>query len=113
MNAPSQYLLDEIHDTAERLHEKQDSLIREVSRNRARRRGELWKAKKRDVIDLRIEWVPGHVDFEPNETADKEAKKAAQGKTSRQNKLPDFLRGKALPASVAALRQQNMAALQK
>lgn len=112
-NHPGQYLHDEVHNSAERLHQKQDSIIREISRNRARRRGEKWKAKKRDVVDLRIEWVPGHVDFEPNEKADSEAKKAAQGKSSQQAKLPSFLRNEPLPASVAALQQMNTTSLQK
>ncbi|KIM89491.1 hypothetical protein PILCRDRAFT_51331, partial [Piloderma croceum F 1598] len=43
-------------------------------------------------------------DFEPNDRADKEAKKAAQGLSSDAKSLPQFLHKK-LPASVSALRQ--------
>jgi hypothetical protein len=64
------------------------------------------------VIDLQICWVPGHQDFEPNERADEEAKKAAQSDSSDANSLPAFLR-KCLPRSIAALRQNHIAKLVK
>ncbi|KIM75164.1 hypothetical protein PILCRDRAFT_26386, partial [Piloderma croceum F 1598] len=60
--------------------------------------------RKRGVVNLHLHWVPGHCDFEPNDRADEEAKKAAQGLSSDAKSLPQFLRKK-LPASVSALRQ--------
>ena len=56
--------------------------------------------------------TPGHQDFEPNERADKEAKKAAMGDSSDAKLLPALLR-KRLPLSVSALRQENTAKLTK
>ncbi|KZP06928.1 hypothetical protein FIBSPDRAFT_685533, partial [Athelia psychrophila] len=101
------HLLDEIHNLEERLHAKQDGIARSAERAIANRneRGS-WKARRRGVIDLQLHWVPGHKDFEPNERADREAKKAAQKLTSQAKDLPAYLRKKALPASVAALRQE-------
>ena len=68
--------------------------------------------RKRGVIDLQIHWVPGHCDFEPNERADEEAKKAAKGDSSDAKLLPPLLR-KCLPLSISALRQGNSAKLTK
>jgi hypothetical protein len=50
-----------------------------------------WVGRKRGVVDLQIHWVPGHLDFEPNECADEEAKKAALGDSSDAKSLPAFL----------------------
>ncbi|KAF8799169.1 hypothetical protein BYT27DRAFT_7045998, partial [Phlegmacium glaucopus] len=43
-------------------------------------------------------WMPGHIDIKGNEEADKEAKAAAQHRSSPNNKLPAPLR-KPLPCS--------------
>jgi ribonuclease HI len=72
------YLLDHVHSMAEKLHAKQDRLLNVAARRDARNRGEELAIRKRGVIDLQIHWVPGHMDFEPNERADVEAKAAAQ-----------------------------------
>jgi hypothetical protein len=53
-----------------------------------------------------MHWVPGHVDFAPNEKADEEAKKAAKGDSSDAKSLPKLLR-KRLPLSIPALRQSH------
>ena len=109
---PGQYILDAIHHSAERLHAKQDQLINREERQRAIDEGENWTGRKRGVIDLQIHWVPGHCNFEPNERADKEAKKAAQGDSSDAKSLPALLR-KRLPLSVSALCQSHNAKLTK
>src|SRR6202040_3330321 len=51
-------------------------------------------------------------DFEPNERADEEAKKAAKGDASDAKSLPSLLR-KRLPLSISALRQENTVKLAK
>ena len=66
----------------------------------------------RDIIDLWLQWVPGHKDFEPNECVDQEAKKAAQGYLSPWKDLPKFLQ-KLLPISVSALHQEVNASIQR
>jgi hypothetical protein len=107
-----QYILDAIHQSAEHLHAKQDRLINSEERLLAIQAGEVWTGRKRGVIDLQIHWVPGHCDFEPNERADEEAKKAAQGDSSITKSLPPLLR-KRLPLSIPALRQNHNAKLTK
>ncbi|KAF8813549.1 hypothetical protein BYT27DRAFT_7084510, partial [Phlegmacium glaucopus] len=42
---------------------------------------------KHKDVDLLVRWMPGHVDIEGNEEADKEAKMAAQHGPSPNNKL--------------------------
>jgi ribonuclease HI len=74
--------------------------------------GHTWKGKTRGMIDLQIHWVPGHCDFAPNEQADEEAKKAAQGSSSDAKLLPPLLQ-KRLPLSALALRQANTDSLKK
>ena len=54
---------------------------------------------------LDIAWVKGHTRNEGNERADKEAKEAAAGCTSRRCALLAFLTEAALPLSIAAHRQ--------
>jgi ribonuclease HI len=106
-----QYILDAIHNLAEQLNAKQDQLINWEDRNQALKAGINWVGRKCGVIDLQIH-VPGHSDFEPNEKADKEAKKAAKGDSSNIKLLPSLLR-KCLPLSVSALYQENTAKLAK
>jgi ribonuclease HI len=107
-----QYILDAIHQSAEHLHAKQDQLFNREERQRAIEAGETWSGRKRGVIDLQIHWVPGHCDFEPNERADEEAKKAARGDSSDTKSLPASLR-KCLPLSISALRQAHNAKILK
>ena len=107
-----QYILDAIHKLAEQLHAKQDRLINCMERTQAIEAGDEWVGRKRGVINLQVHWVPGHRDFEPNERADEEAKKAAQGESSDARLLPSFLR-KRLPLSLSALRQENSSKLSK
>ena len=109
---PSQYIIDEIHQSAENLHRKQDGLINRAERELATLEGEDWIGRPKGVINLQVHWVPGHVGFAPNEKADEEAKKAAQGHSSEAKYLPKFLR-KPLPLSVSALRQSNMTKIKK
>jgi ribonuclease HI len=86
-----QYILDRVHDAVEQLHVKQDRLINRPATGRAR---DTWKGRTRGVIDIQVQWVPGHMDFAPNEKADEVAKKAAQGQSSDAKSLPPFLRKK-------------------
>ncbi|GLB42960.1 putative encoded by [Lyophyllum shimeji] len=91
---PARYLLDHAHSAAEKLHVKQDRITRGARRKTA------------------IHWVSGHVDFAPNERADKITKEAAQG-TCPMHLLPPYLRCKPLSASIPALRQEHLTALRK
>ena len=106
---PSQYIIDKIHQSAESLHRKQDGIINRADRLSAI---EEWTGRPKGVIDLQIHWVPGHIDFAPNEKADEEAKKAAQGDSSEAKYLPKFLR-KPLPLSISALQQNNISKIKK
>ena len=86
-----QYILDAIHKSAEQLNAKQDQLFNRADRNQALKAGTSWVGRKRGVIDLQVHWVPGHRDFEPNERADEEAKKAVKGDASNAKSLPSLL----------------------
>jgi ribonuclease HI len=106
------YILDEIHNAAEKLHSKQDGLLNRQERLQLVRESRPWSGRKKEVIDLRLIWVPGHHDFAPNERADEEAKKAAQGDSSDPKLLPPYLR-KQIPHSISAVRQDFANRLQK
>ena len=54
------------------------------------------------MINLQVHWVPGHIDFAPNEKADEEVKKAMQGNSNEAKYLPKLLR-KPLLLSISAL----------
>jgi hypothetical protein len=54
-------------------------------------------------IHLHIGWVPGHVDFEPNERVDKEAKHAAQHSEPPHPRIPPLFHFP-LPRSAAAAK---------
>jgi hypothetical protein len=97
---------------AERLHAKQDGIINSRDHMEARRLGHKLKGHMKEVVDIHLIWVPGHVDFEPNERADAEAKKVAQGNSSSAKYLPAFL-CKHLPFSSSTLWQEFAACLQK
>ena len=109
---PGQYILDNVIQLAEGLHKKQDGLINSTERAELLAEGNAWRGKTKGVIDLQVHWVPGHSEFAPNEKADEEAKKAAQGDSSDAKSLPKFLR-KRLPLSISALRQGHMGKLKK
>ncbi|KAF9463124.1 hypothetical protein BDZ94DRAFT_1164499, partial [Collybia nuda] len=53
---------------------------------------------------ITIRWTPGHQGINGNETADKEAKKAAAGESSNTQHLPKLLAAR-LPWSKSALKQ--------
>ena len=99
---PSQYIIDKIHQLVENLHRKQDRLINCGERELAISEGKDWIGRPKGVINLQVHWVPGHIDFTPSEKADEEAKKAAQGHSSKAKYLPKFLR-KPLLLSISAL----------
>jgi hypothetical protein len=101
-----QYLIDKIHTYAEHLQAKQDGIINASEKRASLHSGEGWKGRTRGMIDLQLHWVPAHSDFEPNERADEEAKRAAQGLLSEAKLLPKILH-RSLPASVPALRQNH------
>ena len=76
---PSHYLLDLIHDSAKRLHQKQDKLCNPQIFQTTPDWPTTHTPKKRKVCDLHIHWVPGHSKFAPNKLADELAKEAADG----------------------------------
>ena len=109
---PGHYLLNKVHDAAEALHAKQDKLFNARLLCETWAWEETWKSSTCDVIDIRLQWVPGHMDFAPNKKADKEAKHAAQGLSSPSRELLKYL-WKQPPVSVPALQQQLNAKLQR
>ena len=68
-------------------------------------------AKSRNIVDLQIHWVPGHLDFSLNDRADELTKDAATGNLSPPRNLPTFLR-KPLPTSVSTLQQELKSKIQ-
>lgn len=84
--AAGHYLVDELHKTIETTQ------------------------RRRSRMELTLRWVPGHVEVEGNEQADKEAKKAASGNSSNQSRLPQLLKA-TLPASSSAIKQTFQATL--
>ena len=87
---PAHYLLDHIHTLAEKLH-----------------------TKCNEDSDIQIHWTPGHRDFAPNERADVLAKRAAEGLSSANNRLPHFLWNTSLPSSIPAARQEHLTRLRR
>jgi hypothetical protein len=75
--------------------------------------GNIWKGHTKNVLNLQVHWVPGHVDFAPNEQADEEAKLAAQGNSSNLALLPTALRKGRLRLSITALQHQYLSQLCK
>jgi ribonuclease HI len=61
---------------------------------------------------LTFRWSAGHVGIEGNETADAEAKKAAEGESSDKKDLPSYLR-KPIQYSLSAARQAHNDSLKK
>ena len=60
--------------------------------------------KKHDHMAMLVRWTPGHRDIAGNEAADEAARKATEGDTSPNDRLPKFLRER-MPHSRSALRQ--------
>ena len=58
-----------------------------------------------ETFQLDIAWIKGHAGNVGNKRANKEAKEATAGHTSRWPTLPAFLADAALPLSIAACRQ--------
>ncbi len=97
---PSHYLLDLIHNTANRLQRKH--LLRASNLDNHTR-----------PIDLSLHWTPGQKGFNENEEVDIEAKLAAKGKSSPAKVLPARLRCFPLPLSLAAVRQAHATNLKR
>jgi hypothetical protein len=91
---------------------KPDGIIHCIEQEVALAAGEEWKNRSKGIVDLQIHWVPSHSDFAPNEKADEEAKKAAQGDSSDAKSLPKFLR-KHLLLSVSVLHQEHFGKIKK
>ena len=109
---PRQYILNNDIQLAEELHKKQDILINSTEGAAVLAEGNTWRSKLKCVIDLQLHWVPGHSEFAPNEKADEEAKKVAQGNSSDTKSLPKFL-CKCLPLNISVLRQGHISKLKK
>ena len=89
--APSHYLTDYFHDRIEALFQKGRVLRHE---------------------GFALRWVPGHLGIDGNEIADREAKRAAKGRSSTSKALPRLLR-RPLPLSASKAKQVHIAQLQK
>ena len=98
--------LNHIHKAAERLNKKQDKIQNPAIFWNAHHTDNHIIAKSSGVVDLRLQWISGHVDFTPNEMADAEAKRATKGQPSASTSLPKLLR-KGLPHSISALHQNQ------
>lgn len=109
---PAHYLLNKIHNATEQLHQWQDRLQNKTIFQQARRQQQQLTAKSRNIVDLQIHWVPGHLNFPPNNKADELVKEAATSNSSPPRDLPTFLK-KPLPASVSVLRQESMSKIQR
>ena len=103
---PSHYLLDHIHTAIEKLHEKQDKLQNADDSRRVRHTANPLITNSHGIIDLKLQWVPGHVDFPPKKKADANVKRAARGNQSSDNLLPKILR-KPLPSSILVIQQKK------
>ena len=101
---PSHYLLNHVLTAAESLHMKQDKLINAADFHKAKHQGIQLTVETRDVINLKVHWIPGHKDFIPNEKAHELAKKAAKRELNPNPDLPKLLRH-LLPTSTAAIKQ--------
>ena len=97
---------------AERLHQCQDRIQHKDLFQQARQRNQQCTAKSKGIIDLQIHWVPGHLNFAPNNKADELAKDAATGSSSPPKDLPALLR-KPLPASLSTLLQESKSKIQQ
>ena len=109
---PSHYLLDHIHKAVKKLNKKQGKIQNLAIFWNAHHTDNHIIAKLSRVVDLRLQWIPGHVDFTPNEMADVEAKRATRGQPSTSTSLPKHLR-KSLPHSVSALHPNQKAKIQR
>ena len=108
---PSHYLLNHIHSAAEKLQQKQDQL-QNADFGKAKCIGRLMVARNKGILNLQIQWVPGHKDFKLNTLADKHMKRAARGDNSQGNMQPKMLR-KTLPASISTIWQDLKSSIHK
>jgi len=69
-------------------------------------------ARKHPALRLTIRWTPGHSDIEGNEAVDIQAKRAAEGETSGERRIPRVLCDR-LPTSKSATQQKNNEMLKK
>ena len=108
---PAHYLLDAIHDATERLHWCQDWLQYKDPFRWDWQWNQQHITKSNGIVDLQIHWIPGHLDFVPNDKANKLTKEAATENSSPPKDLPALLR-KPLPTSLSALHQESKAKIQ-
>ena len=109
---PAHYLLNKIHDATKWLHQQQDWLQNKTIFQQAWHQQQQLTAKSRNIVDLQIHWVPGHLNFSPDDKADELAKEAATGNSNPPRDLPTFLK-KPLPTSVSVLQQESMSKIQR
>ncbi|OJA12581.1 hypothetical protein AZE42_04938, partial [Rhizopogon vesiculosus] len=71
-------------------------------------------ARRHDNFEITVRWVPGHSDVHGNEEADKQAKLVAESRynNSPPTELPHYLRHRALPLSISALKEVHRKATQ-
>ena len=92
MNKPGQHLAGIIHEQAKKI--------------------QATKGGSNSRCKLTFRWSAGHVGIKGNETADKEAKSAAEGVSSDKRDLPAYLR-KPVKHSLSAVRQAHNEKLKK
>ena len=81
-----------------------------LARETLRIANQVQKRRRKGSYELKIRWTAGHEGIEGNEDADREAKKAAKGKTSDKKILPSYLRKPLLinPSAVKQAHHENL-----
>ena len=83
---------------------KQDKLLNAADFHKAKHQGNQLMVRTKGVINLRVQWIPGHKNFALNKKADELAKGTAKGESSPNISLSKLLRH-SFPIGMAAIKQ--------